>query len=162
MANALARGVAPSRVPASPTAMFRAMERSGRGREYLADAGVNANTRTQLNWLTGESTPNAANQRAIRNAYDRWAGANARKRTNSTRPGSTPIEIYPYGDKNDTYGQTPRTIHITDQDLGRAIELTARGDIGALDSMWIDLVESQLQDSPVGKKYANVSHVWIG
>jgi hypothetical protein len=161
LAEALTR-IAPKRVSASPTAMFRAMERSGRGREYLADAGVNATTRTQLNWLTGESTPNAANQRAIRSAYDKWAGANARNRTGSNQPGSTPIEIYPGAGGSDQYGRPVKHISITDAQLGRAIELSNRGDTEGLNSLWDSMVDDQIIDSPPGKAYRTVSHVFIG
>ena len=155
-------GISPQRVPASPTAMFRAMERSGRGREYLTDAGVNATTRTQLNWLTGESSPNAANQRAIRNAYDRWAGANARRRSGGNLPGATPIEIYPGTGGSDQYGRPVKHITITDAQLGRAIELTNRGDTAGLNSLWDSMVDDQIQDSPPGKAYRVISHVAVG
>jgi hypothetical protein len=140
----------------SPNAMFREMSRSGRGYQFMTNAGVNASPATQSKWLKG-GTPSASNTRAIEKAYGQWAGSNVRRRAGRI------VEVYPSSANTDRYGRPVRNIALTDDEINDMIEANNRGDTDQLNQMWRTAVDREMStDSPPSKAYYNISHVAFG
>lgn len=157
--TALGRAIAragPKRTPANNAgSMFRAMERSGRGRQFLQSSGVSASQRTQMGWLSGESKPSAANARAIQSAYANWSASNITRRVGRR------IEVYPSVSGADQYGRPVREVAATDEQISAAIDAYNRADDAGLDAIWVEITDEANWDSPKGKAYRIVSHVVI-
>jgi hypothetical protein len=149
--------VAPKSRAAGASAQFKALEKTDRGRGYLNAAGVSATSRTQLSWLSGESAPGPANSRAISAAYDTW------RRDNMSRRLGRRIEVYPDPDIARQSGGAVRTrdLDASPEEWDELIEAWQSGDAAAMDRAWNRMVSEQVQDSPPGRAYFTVSHVWF-
>lgn len=144
-------------------ARFRELERTGRGREYLEQAGVTATSRTQMKWLSGEATPNKANSDAIGAAYRAWQRDNL---VNRATRGRRPIEVYPSTEvrqqSRDQISGQPVPVTLTDDEWKKLASAYQRNDIAAADKIWHEAVDREIIGSPPGRAYATVDHVWFG
>jgi hypothetical protein len=148
----------PKRSARNTLSRFKELERTSRGRERLDQAGVSASTRTQLEWLAETRTPSARNRRAIDEAY------RMRGRDNMARRIGREVEVYPDPEttRQSLGAVRQQTVSLSPAQRQAFVAAWQAGDVAAADTLWNQVVDDQIMDSPPGRAYHKVSHVWFG